>query len=191
MRNLPVLEMALPFPVTIPISSKVLFGGQFLKIFHLVQSPNWQSTILVQGVTHFFPFLVTGFAISGTVIHWAPYRNWTLRMWSNIQCRALTVRVRLFLGSHTGTGLYGCGLISGRRGLISGTGLCQFRVVFRVPYQNWTLCAWSHFRYQDLPVGVWLFLGSRTRTGLCMRWVRPLVGLWLVCAHFTFGGTMI
>ena len=39
-------------------------------------------------------------------------------------------------------------------------------VVFRVPYRNWTLCGWSHFGYQALPVPVRLFFESRTRTGL-------------------------
>ena len=31
-------------------------------------------------------------------------------------------------------------------------------VVFRVPYWNWTLYAWSHFRYRALPVPVRLCL---------------------------------
>jgi hypothetical protein len=103
---------------------------------------------------------------------------------------------------------------------ISGTGLCHFRyshslgpvpklgsmrvvpfpvrgtassgtVIHWVPYRNWTLCAWSHFRYWALPVPVRLYLGSRTRTELYARWVRSLVGLWLVCAPFIFRGTMI
>ena len=28
-------------------------------------------------MTHFVPFPVLGYAISSTVIHWAPYQNWT------------------------------------------------------------------------------------------------------------------
>jgi hypothetical protein len=104
--NLPVLEMALPFPVTVLISSNVLLGGPFLKIFHFVQSPNWQSAITgtghdsfhptsSTGLCHFryghslspvlgldsmrvVPFLLPGSASSGTVVHWAPYWSWTL-----------------------------------------------------------------------------------------------------------------
>ena len=78
---------------------------------------------------------------------------------------------------------------------ISGTGLCHFwyghslgpvpevdsmrvvsfpvpgssssgTVVVGDPYQNWTLCAWSHFRHWALPVPVRSFLGSRIRTEL-------------------------
>ena len=137
MRNLPVLEMGGPFPVMAPISSTVLFWIPLLEIFHLVRYPNWQSAITgtvrdsfvpfpVLGV----PFLVLGYAISGTVIHWAPYRNWAL-------------------------------------------------------------CVWSHFRDGALPVPVRSFTGPRTKTGLYARWVRPLVGLWLVCACFTFRDTLI
>jgi hypothetical protein len=117
MRNLPVLERALPFPVTVPISSNVLFGGPFLKFSHFVQSPNWQSAITGTGhdsfrpisgtgLCHFqyghslgpvpgldsmrmVPFPVPGSASSGTVIHWAPYWNWTLCAWSHFRYRAL------------------------------------------------------------------------------------------------------
>jgi hypothetical protein len=125
-RNLPALEMALLFPVTVPISSNVLFGGPFLKIFHFVQSPNWQSAItgtgrdsfrpiFGTGLCHFrygcslgpvpeldsmcvVPFLVLGSASSGTVVHWAPYRNWTLCAWSHFQCQALPIPVTDVLG---------------------------------------------------------------------------------------------
>jgi hypothetical protein len=112
--------MALPFPVMVPISSNVLLGGPFLIIFHLIQSPNWQSAITGTWHDSFVPFLVPGYAISGTVVRWAPYRNWTLCMWSHFRYRALPFPVWLFLGSHTGTGLYAGGLISDTR-------LCQFR----------------------------------------------------------------
>ena len=61
-----------------------------------------------------------GYAIFGTVIHWAPYRKWTRCTWSHFQYRALPVLVWSLLGSRTGTGLYACGPIS-------GTGPCQFR----------------------------------------------------------------
>ncbi len=132
--NLPVLEMALPFPVTVPISSNVLLRGPFLKIFYFVQSPNWQSAITGTGcdsfcpisgtgLCHFqcgcslgpvpeldsmpvVPFPVPGSASSGTVVHRAPYRNWMLCAWSHFRYRALPVLVRLFIGSYTGTGLY-------------------------------------------------------------------------------------
>ena len=46
-------------------------------------------------------------------------------------------------------------------------------------YQNWALCAWSHFQYGALAVPVRSFTGSRTKTGLYARWVRPLVFLWV------------
>ena len=112
-----------------------------------------------------------------------------------------------FTRPHTGTGLYA-------RGPISGTGLSQFRyghflgpvlelasmcvvpflvpgsassgtVIFRVPYWNWHLCVWSHFRYRALPVPVWSFFGSRTRTGIYVR--GPISGTGLCqfrCGHF-------
>ena len=102
-RDLPVLEMAFPFPVMTPISSTVLFWISLLKNFHLVRSPNWQPaitgtgcdsfrTISSTGPCHFrygnslcpvpevdsmcvVPFPVPGSAISGMVIHCAPYRK--------------------------------------------------------------------------------------------------------------------
>ena len=110
------------------------------------------------------PFPVLGSVIFGTVLHWAPYQKWTLRAWSHFRYWALPVLVRSLVGSHTRTGLYVCGPIS-------GTGLCHFwygpslgpvpevdstrvvpflvlgsdssgTVIVRVPYQNWALCAW-------------------------------------------------
>ena len=112
-RNLPGLEMAFPFPVMAPISSTVLLRIPLLEIFHLVRYPNWQSAITGTGRDSFVPFLVLGipfpvlgYAISGTVIHWAPYRNWTLCTWSHFQYRALPVPVRSILGSRTRTELY-------------------------------------------------------------------------------------
>ena len=144
-RNLPLLEMALPFPVMAPITGTVLFWIPLKEIFHLVRYPNRQSAITGTGRDSFctisgtglclfryghslgpipklgsmrmVPFPVRGSACSGTVIHWAPYRNWAP-------------------------------------------------------------CAWSHFRYGALPVPVRTFTVSRTETGLYVRWVRPLVGLW-------------
>ena len=140
--------MAPSFPVTVPISSNVLFGGPFLIIFHLVQSPNWHSAITGTecdsfcpisgtGLCHFryvhslgpileldsmrvVPFPVPGSASSGTVGFRVLYQNWTFCAWSHFGYRALPAPVWLFLGSHTGTGLYACGPISGTR-------LCQFR----------------------------------------------------------------
>ncbi len=127
MRNLPVLEMAFPFPVIALISSTVLLWIPLLEIFHLVRYPNWQSAITGTGCDSFVPFPVLGvpfpvlgYAISDMVIHWAPYRNWTLCAWSHFRYRALPVSVWSFFGSRTRTGIY-------VRGLISGTGLCQFR----------------------------------------------------------------
>ena len=40
-------------------------------------------------------------------------------------------------------------------------------VIQLAPYQNWTLCARSHFRYGALPVPVRSFTGPRTGTELC------------------------
>jgi hypothetical protein len=63
-------------------------------------------------------------------------------------------------------------------------------VIHWAPYRNWTLCAWYHFRYGALPVPIWSFLWSRTRTKLYAQWVRLLVCLWLVCmCRFYFRGT--
>jgi hypothetical protein len=99
---------ALPFPVLAPITSTVLFWIPLKEIFHLVRYPSRQSaitgtgrdsfrTISGTGLCHLryghslgpvpklgsmrmVPFPVRGSASSGTVIHWAPYRNWTLSM---------------------------------------------------------------------------------------------------------------
>jgi hypothetical protein len=127
------------------------------------------------------PFLVRVSASSGMVIHWAPYRNWTLCACSHFRYRALPVQVRSYTGPRTETGLYA-------HGPISGTGLCQFRyghslgpvpkldsmhmvpfpvrgsassgtVIHWAPDRNWTLCV----------VG--------TTVGM-------FVGLWLVCTYF-------
>jgi hypothetical protein len=72
--NLPVLEMAFPFPVMAPIS--VLLRIPLLEIFHFVRYPNWQSAITGTERDSFVPFPVLGvqfpvlgYAISGTVIH--------------------------------------------------------------------------------------------------------------------------
>jgi hypothetical protein len=139
MRNLPVLEMALPFPVMAPISSTVLLGGPLLENFHLVQSPNWQSvitgtgsdsfrTISSAGLCHFrygrslgpvlelgsmcvVPFQVLGSSISATVVVGVPYLNWTLCAWSHFRYQAMPVLVRSFTGPRTGTGLYVHGLV--------------------------------------------------------------------------------
>jgi len=76
--------------------------------------------VLEKSLTQFVPFLVTGSSSSGTVVHRAPYRNWTLSAWSHFRYRALPVAVRSFVGPRTGTGLYACCPIS-------STELCQFR----------------------------------------------------------------
>ena len=77
--------------------------------------------------------------------------------------------------------------ISGTGRPISGTGrpiLDSMRVViFRVPYWNWHLCVWSHFRYRALLVSVRSFLGSRTRTGIYVR--GPISGTGL--CQFRYG----
>ncbi len=118
----------------------------------------WQTAITGTGSDSIVPFLVLGSASSGTVICWSPYQNWTLWL-----CP------------------------------ISDTGLCQFRyghslgpipeldsmrivpipvlgsassgtVIRWTPYQNWTLCALSHFRYWALPVPVRSFFSHERRT---------------------------
>jgi hypothetical protein len=129
-RNLPVLEMAFPFPVMAPISSTVLLRIPLLEIFHLVRYPHWQSAIVTGTGRDLFvpfpvlgvPFPVLGYAISGTVIHWAPYRNWTLCAWSHFRYQALPVPVCSFLGSHTGTGIY----VRGFRERVASLSLSQF-----------------------------------------------------------------
>jgi hypothetical protein len=134
------------------------------------------------------PFPVLGSASSGTVIVRVLHRIWTLCAWSHFRYWALPVLVRSLLGSHIRTGLY-------VRGPISGTGLCHFwhspslgpvpevdftcvvpfpvlgsassgMVIVRVPYQNWTLCAWSHFRDWAMPFLVRSFTGPHTGSGL-------------------------
>jgi hypothetical protein len=116
--------------------------------------PNWQSAITGTGRDSFVPFPVLGvpfpvlgYAISGTVIHWAPYRNWTLCAWSHFRYRAMPFPVRSFLGSVWNWHLCGWShfwyralpvpvwsFLGSRnrtgiyvRGPISGTGLCHFR----------------------------------------------------------------
>ena len=162
MHNLPVLEMAFPFPVMAPIFILSFFGFHFWKFSIWYGPQTGNLPLLVLGVTHFVPFLVLSYAISGTVIHWAPCRNWALCAWSHFRYGALPVPVGSFTGPHTETGLY-------VHGPISGTGLCQFRyghslgsvpklgsmcvvpfpvrdsassgtVIHWVPYRNWTLC---------------------------------------------------
>jgi len=135
--------MAVPFPVLAPITSTIIIWIPLQEIFHLVRYPNRQSAI-TGGRAHFIPFPVLGYAISGTVIHWAPYRNWALCVWSHFRYGALPVPVRSFTGPRTETGLYA-------RGPISGTGLCHSGTVIHwAPYQNWTLCPVG-----TLLVGLW------------------------------------
>jgi hypothetical protein len=110
-RNLPVLELAFPFPVLAPISSTVLFWIPLPEIFHLVRYPNAQFASTGTGRDSFVPFPVLGSASSGTVIHWAPYRNWTLCARSHFRYGALPVPVWSFTGPRTGTGLYARGPI--------------------------------------------------------------------------------
>ena len=70
MRNLPILEMAFPFPVLAPITSTVLFWIPLQEISQLVHGTQTGNLpLLVLGVTHFVPFPVLGYAISGTVLH--------------------------------------------------------------------------------------------------------------------------
>ena len=127
--------MAVPFPVLAPIYQYCPFLDPTSGNFPFgTRYPNRQSAITGTGRDSFrtisgtglcrfrqgdslgpvpklgsmcvVPFPVRGSASSGTVIHWAPYRNWTLCTWSHFQYGALPVPVRSFTGSRTETGLY-------------------------------------------------------------------------------------
>ena len=104
-RNLPVLELAFPFPVLAPISSTVLFWIPLPEIFHLVRYPNAQFASTGTGRDSFVPFPVLGSASSGTVIHWAPYWNWTLCTRYHFRYGALPAPIWSFLWSFTRTKL--------------------------------------------------------------------------------------
>ncbi len=96
---------------------------------------------------------------------------------------------------------------------ISGTGLFQFRygrcwgpvpeldcmrvvpfpelgyaisgmVIGRVPYRNWTLCVWSHFRYWALPVPAQSLLGSILELGSMCVVPFPVLGYAISCTVF-------
>ena len=176
-RNLPVLEMAFPFPVMAPIFILSFFGFHFWKFSIWYGPQTGNLPLLVLDMTHFVPFPELGCAIFGTVLHWAPYWKWTLCAWSHFRYQALPAPVLSLLGSRTRTGLY-------VRGPISGTGLCYFRYrIHWAPYLNWTLCVWSHFWYRALPVLVRSLLGSRTGTGLYARGLISGTGL----CHFWYG----
>ena len=137
--KLPVLELALPVPVMVPITGTVLLVSPLLLIFYTVRYHYWQTAITGTGSDSIVPFLVLGSASSSMVICWSPYQNWTL--W---HCPI------------SGTGLcqfrYGHSLgpipeLDSMRivpfpvlgSASSGTVICW------APYQNWTLCTLSHF----------------------------------------------
>ena len=208
--KLPVLELALPFPVMAPITGSVFLVSPLLLIFHIVQYPYWQSAITGTGHDSIVPFPVLGSASFGMGVHWAPYQNCTLCALSHFRYWALPVLVRSFAGLHTGTGLYvHC--------LISSTGLCQFRyghslgpvpeldsvhivpfpvsgsassrrVICWAPYQNWTLCAFFHFQYWALPVPVLVFAEPCTGTGL---YVCGPISHTALCQQFRFACVML
>ena len=151
--NLPVLELALPFPVMVPISSTVLLVSPLLLIFHIVQYPYWQSAITGTGCDSIVPFPVLGSASSGVGVCWAPYQNCTLCPLSHFWYWALPVPVRVFAGPCTRTVLY-------MYCPISGTGLCQFqygRLLGPVPELD-SMCL--------VPFLVLDSASSPTRTGL-------------------------
>jgi hypothetical protein len=130
MRNLPVLEMAFPFPVMAPIFILSFFGFHFWKFSIWYGPQTGNLPLLVLGMTHFVPFPELGYAIFGTVIHWAPYWKWTLCAWSHFRYRALPAPVLSLLGTRTRTGHYVCGPIS-------SSGLCYFRYgIHWAPYLN-------------------------------------------------------
>ena len=150
---------------------------------------NWDSHF-----QYWHPFPV----VIHTVLFWIPLlldstsENFPFGMVEYLPKRAIC---------HTGTGVTHVVPFLVLGSASSGT------VIQLAPYRNWTLCAWSHFRYGALPVPVGSFtgprtgtdsssrsqfryralpvpvrsyLGSRTRTELFyVRWVSLLVGLGL------------
>jgi hypothetical protein len=104
--------------VIVPLPVLSFFGSHFRKFSIWYGTQTGNLPLLVLGVTHFVPFPVLGYAISGTVIHWALYQKWALCVWSYFRYGALPVPVQSFTGSRTETGLYVRGPISG-----TGTGL--------------------------------------------------------------------
>ena len=133
----------------IPISSNGTYGSHFWKfsIWYGTQTSN--LPLLVLRVTHLYHFR-----------YWAShFRYWAMPF-----------------------PVHGHSLALGPVPELDSMRMVPFRVpspassgtVFiMVPYWNWTLCAWSHFRYRALPVPVRSFLGSRTGTGLyaCSKYV--------------------
>ena len=121
------------------------------------------------------PFPVWGSASSGMVIHWAPYRNWTLCACSHFRYRALPVQVRSYTGPRTETGLYA-------HGPISGTGLCQFRYGHSLgPVPKLDSMHVVPFPVLGSAIQGRSFTGPRTKTGLYARWVH----CWWVCGSMT------
>ncbi len=59
-----------------PLPVLSFFGSHLRKFSIWWGTQTGNLPLLVLGVTHFVPFPVLSYAISGTVIHWAPYRNW-------------------------------------------------------------------------------------------------------------------
>ncbi len=70
--KLPVLELALPVPVMVPITGTVLLVGPLLLIFHTVRNHYWQTAITGTGSDSIVPFLVLGSASSGIVVFFGP-----------------------------------------------------------------------------------------------------------------------
>ena len=93
-----------PFPVL------SFFGFHFRKfsIWYGTQTRNL-TVLVLGGRDSFVPFPVLGSASSGTVIHWAPYRNWTLCIRSHFRYGAPPVPVRSFTGPRTATELCAVG----------------------------------------------------------------------------------
>ncbi len=140
--KLPLLKMALPFPVMSPTISGTVsnstasipaiyqYWNKCDSIFPISYTGLCICPISSTGLCQFWyghllgpvpeldsmrliPFLVLGSASSGTGIHWVPYRNWTLCAWSHFRYWDLPVLVRASIGPCTGTGLCAVGLISG------------------------------------------------------------------------------
>ena len=150
-----------------PLPVLSFFGSHLRKFSIWCGTQAGNLPLLVLGVTHFVQFPVLGYAISGTgtVIHWAPYRNWAPCAWSHFRYGALPVPVGSFTGPRTETGLHEHGHSLGPIPKLDSMRMVSFpvrgsassgTVIHWAPYRNWTLC-----------------VGGTTVGGF--------VGFWLVC----------
>ena len=113
-RNLPVLEMAFPFPAWYwhPFPVLSFFG------FHFWKFSIWYSTVPKLAICHYWywawltSYHFRNWALPVPVRVGAPYQNWTLCASSHFRNWAMPFLGRSFIGPRTRTGLYACGPIS-------------------------------------------------------------------------------